>query len=119
MNDMINGTLEFMGALLVAHNCWVIFQHERVQGVSVLATAFFTTWGAWNLYFYPMLHLWLSFTGGLCLALANFVWVGMAVFYSREDYQPSRYERENRAFFRVPRLGSPRSMMRQDTFTFD
>ncbi len=79
MNDLINGCIELLGALLLVGNCRLLYSHKAVQGVSVLTTAFFTLWGIWNLYFYPANNLWLSFVGGLCLAGANLTWVVMAI----------------------------------------
>jgi len=84
MNDLINGLIELIGALLLVHNCWLLYQHKKVQGVSVMTTAFFSAWGVWNLYFYPSNKLWFSFGGGLCLAAANLTWVGMAIYYARK-----------------------------------
>ncbi len=84
MSDQINGTIELIGALLIAYNCHLLHRHKKVQGVSVVTTGFFTAWGAWNLYFYPTNNLWMSFVGGLCLAAANFTWVLMAIYYSRK-----------------------------------
>jgi hypothetical protein len=89
MNDAINGSLELMGAVFLLNNCWLLYSHKRVQGVSVSATAFFTTWGLWNLYFYPANGLWLSFAGGLCLASVNVAWVGMAIYYNRQGRNAS------------------------------
>ena len=85
MNDAINGALELAGALFLLNNCRMLYSHKRVQGVSVSATAFFTTWGLWNLYFYPANGLWLSFVGGLCLASVNVAWVAMAIYYERQS----------------------------------
>jgi hypothetical protein len=84
MNDLINGTIELIGALLIAYNCLLLYKHKEVQGVSVMTTAFFSAWGVWNLYFYPSNQLWFSFGGGVCLATANLTWVGMAIYYSKK-----------------------------------
>jgi hypothetical protein len=83
MNDAINGILELVGALFLLNNCRLLYQHKRVQGVSVAAPAFFTGWGLWNLYFYPAQGLWVSFAGGLCLAWTNILWVSLALHYNR------------------------------------
>ena len=64
MNDAINGILELVGAFFLLTNCMLLYHHKRVQGISVYTTVFFTTWGLWNLYFYPANKLWLSFAGG-------------------------------------------------------
>jgi hypothetical protein len=81
MSDFINGALELLGAFLIANNCRLLFLHKQVQGVSVMATAYFSIWGLWNLYFYPANSLFYSFVGAILLAMANVTWVGMALHY--------------------------------------
>jgi hypothetical protein len=81
-NDLINSFFEVFGAMMLFNNCRLLWIHKRVQGVSVLTTAFFTVWGVWNLYFYPANHLWLSFVGGVFLASANVLWVLMATHFA-------------------------------------
>jgi hypothetical protein len=50
-------------ALLILRNCWVLHSHKQVQGVSVVATVYFTLWASWNLYFYPTIECWFSSQG--------------------------------------------------------
>jgi hypothetical protein len=80
--DLINGTFELVGGIL----CWLNVQRlrkdRRVQGVDWRVSAFFTAWGLWNLFFYPSLHQWASFAGGILLVLANTTWVTLALRYS-------------------------------------
>ena len=79
MNDLINGSLEILGAILLLGNCRLLYLHKCVKGISAGPTAFFCCWGLWNLWFYPANHLWFSFFGGICLAAVNVTWVAMAV----------------------------------------
>ena len=48
-----------------------------------MATAYFSVWGLWNLYFYPANSLFYSFAGIILLAAANLTWVGMAFYYRK------------------------------------
>jgi hypothetical protein len=79
--DLINGTFELVGGIL----CWLNVQRlrkdRRVQGVDWRVSAFFSAWGLWNLFFYPSLHQWASFAGGILLVLANTTWVALALRY--------------------------------------
>jgi hypothetical protein len=112
MNDLINGFLEMAGSLLLLRNCHLLYQHKRVQGVSVTTTGFFTLWGFWNLYFYPANHLWLSFLGGVFLAGVNMTWVVLALYYSSRTARPGvRHEMQDLDFFRIPRHRDPRGAM--------
>jgi hypothetical protein len=79
--DLINGTFELGGGIL----CWLNVQRlrkdRRVQGVDWRVSAFFSAWGFWNLFYYPSLHQWASFAGGILLVLANTTWVALALWY--------------------------------------
>ncbi len=81
--DAINGCFELLGGALLLRNCWTLYQHKQVKGVSVPVTAFFALWGVWNLYYYPHLEQWLSFAGGCVIVSANMLWVVMAIWYAR------------------------------------
>ena len=48
---------------------------KQSRGVDPFATAFFTGWGFWNLYYYPHLAQWASFTGGLLIVTGNAIWL--------------------------------------------
>ena len=83
MNDLINGILELSGGFLVILNCISLYKAKQVKGVNMYVQAFFAFWGFWNLYYYPSLNQWVSFVGGAMIAVANTVWVVMAIYYSR------------------------------------
>lgn len=84
--DAINGLFECLGGVLLLKNCHRLYLDKEVKGVSVPVTAFFWLWGIWNCYFYPSLDQWLSFTGGLVIVTANFLWVAMAIYYSNKKH---------------------------------
>lgn len=82
--DGINGTYELCGGLFLYANCYRLFKDKEIKGVSILSTAFFCSWGYWNLYYYPSLSQWLSFCGGLMIVSANTLWVALAIYYTRK-----------------------------------
>lgn len=82
-NDFINGLIEFTGSLFLFWNCYSVWKDKDVKGVSVLSTAFFAIWGGWNIYFYPSLHQWYSFTGGLFIVTANILWISLMIKYRK------------------------------------
>jgi hypothetical protein len=90
MNDYINGIFEFVGGLMILTNCLRLYRDKCVKGWNISVTGFFASWGLWNLWYYPCLHQWASFVGGLLIAVANLVWIGMAIYYTR----------------RIPQIGS-------------
>ena len=61
-----------------------------VRGVSWMATTFFTSWGYWNLYYYPHLDQWWSFAGGVLIVVANTLWIGMMIYYIRQESREGR-----------------------------
>jgi hypothetical protein len=77
----INGTLEFLAGLFALGNCRVLYRDKIVRGVSISSIVFFTSWGFWNLYYYPYLNQWLSFLGAWSIVLANSLWIAMLIYY--------------------------------------
>ena len=75
INDLINGLFEAGGTVAVFLHCRELIKAKRYEGVSVLGTLFFTSWGYWNIWFYANLDQWFSWAAGICLALANTFWV--------------------------------------------
>lgn len=84
-NDVINSCFEFAGALFILNNCRTLYNDKIVRGVSVLTTIFFTCWGLWNVYYYPMLGQTWSFFAGMCICAANILWIIMMVYYNLKE----------------------------------
>ena len=85
--DLTNGTFEFAGACFIFLSVLKVHRDKIVRGVSWLHVSFFTFWGAWNLFYYPHLDQWFSFTGGLFITTVNTVWVGQLVYWSWKERQ--------------------------------
>lgn len=83
--DTINGAYEALGGLMLWRNVRQLYKDKQVRGISVLTTVFFTSWGVWNLYYYPHLDQWLSFAGGLVIVTANVAWVSQMFYYNRKE----------------------------------
>lgn len=81
--DLINGVFEATGSVAVWANVRRLYRDKIIKGVCWQPMVFFSSWGVWNLYYYPHLGQWLSFLGGISIALANIVWTAMAVYYLR------------------------------------
>jgi hypothetical protein len=58
---------------------------KLVRGVDWRATAFFTSWGAWNLYYYPHLGQTWSFGAGVFIGTVNLVYLCLMTYYIREE----------------------------------
>lgn len=81
--DFFNGVFEFLGACFICLNVRRIWLDKKVAGVAVAPTFFFTSWGLWNLYYYPSLGQWWSFGGGVSIVIINAIWLTLAVYYGR------------------------------------
>jgi len=51
--DIINGSFELFGGILYLLNIKALYISKKVEGISLLPTVFFTSWGLWNLFYYP------------------------------------------------------------------
>lgn len=85
--DLINGLFEAVGGITGFLNCWQLYKDKEVKGVVWQLTVFFSAWGLWNLYYYPLLGQWLSFWGGCLIVLSNTVWVCQVIWYLKHPPQ--------------------------------
>ncbi len=76
--DFINAMFEGWGAVAIFANCVALYKSRQVRGVNFGSMVFFTSWGFWNLYYYPSLGQWASFTAGTAIVFFNCIWLGMA-----------------------------------------
>lgn len=83
--DQINGAFEAAGALFTFMNIVRLHRDKMVRGVHWLPIAFFTSWGFWNLYYYPHLDQWWSFAGGIGIVVFNTIWLAQMWYYIREE----------------------------------
>lgn len=86
--DLINGAFEACGALALCANIRQLLKDKQVRGIHWGSTIFFTSWGLWNVFYYPHLGQWASFAGGLFIALANIVWLVLRIKYRNYELQP-------------------------------
>lgn len=79
--DLLNGLFEFFAGISVLFNVLRLYKDKVLKGFDWRTTAFFTSWGFYNLFYYPHLGQWLSFTGGLCIVTFNCIWLTMCYRY--------------------------------------
>jgi uncharacterized membrane protein YfcA len=79
--DLINGLFEVIGGIMIWLNVLALMKDKEVKGVNWATTAFFTSWGYWNLWYYPSLNQWMSFVGGLAVVSGNTAWVYLYLKY--------------------------------------
>lgn len=81
--DIVNALFEVFGAVFLSFNIVRLYKDKVLTGVSVVPTTFYTTWGLWNIYFYPATGNYLSGIAGVLVVVVNATWLGMALYYSR------------------------------------
>lgn len=81
--DIVNGLYEFLGAPFIVLSILRLAKDKKVHGVSWVHVGFFTSWGFWNLFYYPHLGQWCSFAGGVAIVVANSFWLGQLIYYKR------------------------------------
>jgi len=79
--DLINGLYETFGSIAIWVNVRKLIQDKIVKGCHWQPMIFWSSWSCWNLYYYPHLGQWLSFSGGCSLVVANITWTALAAYY--------------------------------------
>jgi hypothetical protein len=69
--DQVNAFFEGGGACLQLLNCRQLLRDRVVRGAHWLPLAFWTSWGCWNLFYYPSIGQSWSFVAGTLVFLVN------------------------------------------------
>lgn len=88
--DLINACFEACGGLAVFDNVRMLLKHKTIRGSSIKTSAFFTSFGVWNLYFYYHLTQWISWAGSGVLCVGNVIWFVLALYYMRREKNHAR-----------------------------
>ncbi len=81
LNDLFNGLFELGGAIVTWINVLKLYTDKDIKGVFWPVWLFFSSWGLWNLYYYPSVGHYISFYAGILLVSGNIVWVILAYYY--------------------------------------
>lgn len=82
-NYVVNGLIEYIGANALLLNVLKLYRQKMSRGVHWVGTAFFMTWGYWNIYYYPSVGDHWSFAGGLFVVAVNTFWLGQMFYYRK------------------------------------
>lgn len=83
--DLINGLFEILGSIMLWLNVRSLYRDKQIMGVNGWTVGFFTSWGFWNLFYYPNLDQWFSFVGGLSITFANTAWLALMLYYKYKE----------------------------------
>ena len=81
--DLINALFEFGGCLALIPSIRAILRDKCVQGFSIYAPIFFTSWGWWNILYYPHLDQFWSAIAAVLLAITNSIYLVLVFKYRR------------------------------------
>ncbi len=85
MNDYINAIFEFGAILGIYGHIFQIKKDKVVKGTYIPTVVFFTSWGFWNIYYYPSLQQWFSALAGSILAILNCYYVYLLLKYKENN----------------------------------
>ena len=85
MGDYINAIFEGLNVLFVCLSIKKLFFDKLVRGISIYHITFIVLWGFWNIYYYPSLGQWLSFSCGIGLVIVNSIWYIMMIYYIKKE----------------------------------
>ena len=81
VNDLINGSFEAVGGVLIWLNVVAIRRDKQVKGVNLWAWIFYSVWAGLGLFYYACFGQWVSFAGDAVIMLGNVAWVCLALKY--------------------------------------
>lgn len=82
-SDLINALFEMGGATAVGFSVLRALKEREIVGVSGAHVMFFMMWGMWNLFYYPNLDQYLSFSAGVLLTIVNTAYAVLWLAYRR------------------------------------
>ena len=84
--DIGNALFELVGAFINYLNVRQARIDKFISGVSVWPAVFFTSWGIWNLFYYPFLGQYYSAAAAVPIFVINGWWVYLYCKYGRRKY---------------------------------
>lgn len=81
--DFVNGCFEFGLSFFLWMNVKKAHKDKMVRGIYWPMVGFTTTWGYWNLIYYPNLEQWWSFAGGIFVVTLNTIWLIQLIMYRK------------------------------------
>ena len=79
--DMLNSGFEWATAVFVFRNCLALVRDKEYKGASFLGVVFYTSWGAWNVFYYLYLRQYWSWAAGLLIFVTNIAYVSLILRY--------------------------------------
>lgn len=81
--DLVNGCFELGGSFAIMLSIMKLNKDKLVAGVSWVHTAWFASWGLFNIFYYTHLGQPLSFYGGVAIVICNTIWLCQLIYYTK------------------------------------
>lgn len=81
--DHINAFFECSGLFFVFPSIIALYRTKSAEAISLWTVFFFTSWGFWNMWYYPSLGQFWSGVGAYGVAGANSIWLGLIIYYKK------------------------------------
>lgn len=94
--DLINGLFECFGFIAISFSIARVYKSKSATGISIVTSLFFTSWGLWNLFYYPHLGQRISFIGAGLTCIANTIWLLLIINYQAVLPQTRAYPLKER-----------------------
>lgn len=85
VNHVINSGFEMFASLFLILNCIQLYKDKSTKGVCLWTSLFFTSWGFWNLYYYPSMGDVCSFVAGVAVTIVNITYCSMFIYYANAN----------------------------------
>jgi len=82
--DLINGLFEIGGAFAISLSIAKLLKDKKLVGYHWGTLVFFTSWGYWNLWYYPHLGQWFSLVAGVLVTIVNSVYLWLIFHFRRK-----------------------------------
>jgi hypothetical protein len=80
--DYVTAAFEIVSAFFIWLSIRAAVRSKLAAGVSWVHVGFYSFWGVWNLFYYPHLHQWAAFAGGILITGSNTIWTCLLVYYT-------------------------------------
>jgi len=84
--DIINALFQGVAAVGTLRNYFSLRKDLDVKGTYWPLYLVFLSWGIWDLFYYPILNQWWSFTLNVITIIGNLLWLKLALCIKYKKY---------------------------------
>ena len=81
--DIVNMTFFFSSSFVIWLNVMKIYKDKQIRGVKLIPGVFFCVSCSWGIFYYVKLGQPWSVIGMILMAIANFAWTFLAIYYTK------------------------------------